>query len=91
MWDDSVAPETCIDFDAHETMSTSTVVASVALAASLLTGLYFLISFSDPVGSNPVATRRTALSHPELRRQLGLSGSPNGDDESTDEEEEEEE
>lgn len=79
VWDDSVAPETCIDFDAHESMPTSAVFASVFLAMSLLTGLYFLISFSDPVGSNPVATRREVLSHPELRRQLGLTGSLNGD------------
>ena len=54
---------------------------------TLLTGLYFSISYSDPKGRNPVATRREVLSHPELRRQLGLSGNPNG---SAEEEEEEE-
>tara|TARA_A100001015_G_C14935672_1_gene690342 strand:+ start:80 stop:370 length:291 start_codon:yes stop_codon:yes gene_type:complete len=60
VWDDSVAPEACIDLDAPQ-MSTSVVLWSVATVATIFGALYTYVVLSDPEGSNPVAKRETVI------------------------------
>jgi hypothetical protein len=95
VWDDSVAPETCIDFDAHETISSSQMWASFAAGMGFFLSVYLLVRLSDPPARNPVATRReimTAKEYSELRGHLGLGDvQAGGDGDGVEEEEEEEE
>ena len=65
-----MAPETCIDFDAPH-VSTKEVVATFLAAFGFFFGLYSFVSFTDPVGSNPVALRATVIPHGGLKRELG--------------------
>merc|ERR1712146_874319 len=60
VWDDSVAPETCIDFDAPH-ISTSEMLWSIASVAAMFGALYTYVVLSDPEGSNPVAKRETVI------------------------------
>ena len=83
MWDDSVAPETCIDFDAPH-VTTGQVLGSFAAAMGFFVALYTIISISDPVKSNPVSLRSTVIPHNGMRAALGISVP----DEEGDEEEE---
>ena len=70
VWDDSVAPETCIDFDVPDVDYTQ-VLASMSVAALTLTMVFGLVVLSDPVGSNPVALRSTVIPYNGLRREQG--------------------
>lgn len=88
MWDDGVAPETCIDFDAHETISSSQMWLSFAAGMGFFLSAYLLVRLSDPPSRNPVATRReimTAEEYSQFRGHLGL-----GDVQAAEEGEEEE-
>lgn len=60
VWDDSVAPETCIDLDAPH-VSTSEVLWSIATVAAMFGALYTYVVLSDPEGSNPVAKRAAVI------------------------------
>lgn len=88
MWDDSVAPETCIDFDAHETVSSTQMWASFAAGMGFFLSVYLLVRLSDPPARNPVATRReimTAKEYSEFRGHLGLGDvQAEGDEEEED-------
>ena len=74
VWDDSVAPEACIDLDAPQ-MSGSTVLWSMFAVAVAFSGLYTYVVVSDPEGSNPVAKRETVIPHNGLKYEMGLSKS----------------
>jgi hypothetical protein len=82
VWDDTVAPETCVDFDAPH-VSTRDVLLSFLAGFGFFGLIYLLVAYSDPVGSNPVATRAAIINDAEYRSYMGLSSG-------TDEEEEEE-
>lgn len=71
VWDDTVAPETCIDLDAPH-VSTQEVLAMFFGAFAFFGSLYGLVYLSDPVSSNPVATRANVIPHSLLRKELGL-------------------
>ena len=79
MWDDSVAPETCVDFDAPH-VDTQTVLLSFLYGIGFFATVYALVSLSDPVGRNPVATRAAIISHKDLVGSLGF-GTYVGEDE----------
>ena len=72
VWDDSVAPETCIDIDAPH-VSTQEVIGAVLAAFTFFFGLYTVVSLSDPVGSNPVATRHHVIPPNTLNLSLALA------------------
>jgi hypothetical protein len=84
VWDDTVAPETCIDFDAPHVESNEMFGMMVA-AFGFFGTLYLLVSLSDPEGSNPVAKRATVIPHNMMRGALGITS---GDEEEEEEEEE---
>jgi len=71
VWDDTVAPETCIDFDAPH-VETSEVLLAFFGAFAFFGGLYGLVALSDPVGSNPVAVRATVIPEATLLRIRGI-------------------
>ena len=75
VWDDSVAPETAIDFDTPN-ISLTQVLMSLAVAFGGLFGLVTFIAWTDPEGNNPVATRVHALPFDGLRFEMGLPPSP---------------
>ena len=74
MWDDSVAPETTIDFDAPH-VSTSTVVLSFLSAIGFFAGVMAFVVWSDPVASNPAATRAAVISQESFMFSTGRGGS----------------
>merc|ERR1719263_2114585 len=74
VWDDSVAPETCIDLDAPQ-MSGTTVVWSMFAVTVAFSGLYAYVVMSDPEGSNPVARRAAVIPHDGLKYEMGISKS----------------
>ena len=86
VWDDSVAPETCIDLDAPH-VSTNEVLSSFAAAFLFFLGLYTAISLGDPVASNPVAPRSTVIPAATMDMIVGIV---RADDDEGEEEEEEE-
>eukprot|EP01041_Mallomonas_annulata_P000101 gene101-143_t len=69
VWDDAVAPETCIDFDAPTISGTQALLSLFTVMAGFAT-LFGLICLSDPVGNNPVAPRSTVLPFNGLRKEL---------------------
>lgn len=71
MWDDSVAPETAIDFDAPH-VSTNDAVLSLMLAFGFFGAIYGFVTISDPVSRNPVATRSSVINHSSYRKHMGL-------------------
>ena len=71
VWDDGVAPETCVDFDAPQ-VPLSTALLSLFAAASVLLGIAGLVYISDPEGSNPVAPRSAVIPYGGLQRELGV-------------------
>ena len=86
VWDDTVAPETCIDFDAPHVESNE--MFGMMLAGFGFFGtLYLLVSLSDPEGSNPVAPRATVIPHNLMRGALGIT--VDGEEEEEEEEEDE--
>ena len=86
MWDDTVAPETCIDFDAPH-VSTTEVLQMFASAALFFAGLYTLVAVSDPVGSNPVALRSAVIPATTMQQILGQEVTEGAAAEEEDEEE----
>ena len=87
IWDDSVAPETCIDFDAPH-VSTQEVLATFLGAFGFFFGLYSLISYGDPAKANPVATRHHVIPPGVLNASLALSVGGTIDDEEEDDDDE---
>ena len=71
VWDDSVAPETCIDFEAPH-VDTSDVLKGMLGGALFFAGLFGYVVWSDPEGSNPVATRSSVIPFDGLRRENGF-------------------
>ena len=55
VWDDSVAPETCIDFDAPQ-VSGQKALLSLGLMFGFLLTVFGLVKLSDPEGRNPALT-----------------------------------
>lgn len=89
VWDDSVAPETCVDFDAPH-VPTSEVFMMIAGAFAALFGIYSFVEYYDARATNPVATRSAVLSEKALRTHLGLSDSEDGQEEEEEEEDDDE-
>jgi hypothetical protein len=85
VWDDNVAPETCLDFDAPH-VSTQEVLTTFVAAFGFFFGLYTLISLTDPVGSNPVAPRSSVIPFDGLKRELGQRYLAEAEEEVVDEE-----
>jgi len=70
IWDDTVAPETCIDLDAPH-VSTNEVLSAFSAAFLFFLGLYSVVALSDPVASNPVAPRSTVIPAATMRVVIG--------------------
>lgn len=70
VWDDSVAPETAIDFDAPH-VDDKEVHAMIFGAAMFFASVYGLVALSDPVGNNPVATRDTVIPKSTMQQLVG--------------------
>ena len=84
VWDDSVAPETCIDFDAPH-VSSQEVIGAFLAAVTFFLGLYTFVSWSDPVAANPVATRSSVIPPNMLHTSLALSVASHDDEEEEEE------
>ena len=95
VWDDTVAPETCIDFDYPQADSSEVLQGWLWLGAffAVLSGYVY---WTDPVNSNPVALRSTVLPYDGLKYELGLgpaegeSGHEGHDDEDDDDDDDDE-
>ena len=85
IWDDGVAPETCIDFDAAH-ISTKEVFGTVFAAFAAIFGLYAIIAISDPVGSCPVAPRSAVIPPYTVEMFYGMDIPEAGDAEEEDDE-----
>lgn len=70
IWDDTVAPETTIDFDAPH-VSTKEVMAMFFGAFAFFGTLYTVIALGDPVGNNPVALRSTVIPASTMQQVVG--------------------
>ena len=68
MWDDGVAPETCIDFDAPHVSSAKALMWLMG-GLGFFGGLGFLVSRTDPAGRNPAVPRE--LPFDGLKAALG--------------------
>lgn len=79
VWDDTVAPETTIDFDAPH-VSTKEVLLMFFGSFAFFGTLYSVIAFGDPVGSNPVALRSTVIPPATMQQVVGAEVTE-GDDE----------
>lgn len=75
VWDDSVAPETAIDFDAPH-VSTKQVVLSFLAAMGFFVGIYQFVKWTDPVASSPVAPRSAVLDNAEFLYLMGMGPDP---------------
>lgn len=73
IWDDSVAPETAIDFDAATSVSGKTALLAFFSAMTCICGIFGLVVLSDPEGKNPVATRSVVLSKRSFQTDIGMS------------------
>ena len=60
MWDDGIAPETCIDFDASF-VKTKEVLSMFVGSFAVFFGLYLYIKLYDPAGNSPVAPRSAVI------------------------------
>ena len=93
MWDDGVAPETCIDFDAS--FVSSSEIFSMFFGAFGLVGLVFgFCQVVDSLHVNPVAPRSAVIPPNTVQLFLGLNVSDNvdnyedGDDDNDEEDDE---
>ena len=84
MWDDTVAPETCIDFDAPH-VSTKEVLVMFFGAFAFFGTLYSLIALGDPVASNPVALRATVIPSATMQQVVGAEVTAGDEEEEEDE------
>jgi len=75
VWDDSVAPESTIDFDAPH-VSSGRVLLSFCAAFGFFAGCFALVYLSDPEGSNPVAPRSAVISQARILHNLGQGPAP---------------
>ena len=75
VWDDSVAPESTIDFDAPH-VSSGRVLLSFFAAFGFFAGCFGLVYLSDPEGRNPVAPRSAVISQARLLHNLGQGPAP---------------
>jgi hypothetical protein len=81
VWDDTVAPESCIDIDAPH-VSANEVLATFFGAFAFFFGLYTITSWTDPVRANPVAPRAAVIPPNVLSNSLALgSGEASEEDE----------
>ncbi len=71
VWDDSVAPEAAIDYDAPHISLWEALKSFFAMAA-FIGGIYTFLRLCDPEGNRPAAPRSTVLSAKNLRIDLGL-------------------
>lgn len=74
VWDDSVAPETSIDFDAPH-VSSGEAVFMFVMGFSLFYGFYKLVAGTEPVEKNPVAIRDYALPNDASIEYMGYHSS----------------
>ena len=84
MWDDTVAPETCIDFDAPH-VSSREVLTMFFGAFAFFGTLYSLIALGDPVASNPVALRSTVIPAATMQQVVGADVTAGADEDDDDE------
>ena len=70
VWNDQVAPETCVDFDAPD-VGMGDVFYAYGWMLLFLGGVYGLISWSDPEARQPVARREFVIPFNGLKRELG--------------------
>ncbi len=70
VWDDTVAPESTLDFDAPH-VSTAEVFKMILGAIVGFAGLYAYVAWTDPVGSNPVALRSTVIPLSTMQQVVG--------------------
>ena len=74
MWDDTVAPEVILDFDAPH-MPGKTVLLSFAVAFSFLFGVLGLNYLNEPEKKRPVVSRALVMPFDGLRAEMGLEPS----------------
>ena len=74
VWDDSVAPESAIDFDAPH-VSTNEAMFMFALGFSIFFGFYKLVSATSPPDLNPVAIRDYVLPNNSSLEYVGYHSS----------------
>jgi hypothetical protein len=79
VWDDSVAPEATIDFDAPH-VSGSEVLRHFLTAFGLLGGLLAFITWSDPAARSPTAPRSAVINNQYYLYSLGLVENAEGDE-----------
>eukprot|EP01040_Poterioochromonas_malhamensis_P001320 gene1320-1397_t len=85
VWDDTVAPETAIDFDASH-VPTSEVLLHFAMGFGFFGLLYFLVSLTEPEKNAPVAPRSAVINQADMWRDLGLEPPAGSEEEHEDEE-----
>ena len=85
VWDDSVAPETCIDFDAPH-VENEDVIKSFLIAMGFFAGIYLTMTYLDPVANNPVVSRSKVINHKDLLGSLGIGNYLDGDGEEEEDE-----
>jgi hypothetical protein len=78
VWDDSVAPETCIDFDASH-VSSKEVISMWTLGLVFFAGLFTLVSLSDVPSRSPVAKKAAILSEQGYKYDIGVIDEINED------------
>ena len=89
MWDDSVAPETCIDFDASH-VSSNEIFGTFLFAFAAIFGLYTFIALGDPVKSSPVAPRSAVIPPNTVSLFLAMEAVESSSGEEEEEEEDDE-
>ena len=75
VWDDSVAPEATIDFDAPQ-VSSKDVLLSFFAALGFFSGIFALVAWSDPEARNPAAPRSAVISKQSFLYSMGQVDSP---------------
>jgi hypothetical protein len=90
VWDDGVAPETAIDFDALN-VSSGEALGAWLLGLGFFAVLYGIIAWSDPASRSPVVSRAAVLDLHALKVDMGLINEGEEDEEEGHDHEEEEE
>jgi len=71
VWDDSVAPEAAIDFDAPH-ISLWEALKSLGTMFLFIGGIYTFLKWCDPEKNRPAAPRSAIMSAKNIRIDLGL-------------------
>jgi hypothetical protein len=71
VWDDTVAPETCVDLDAPH-VSSSDVLKHFFLGFSGFVLLYTFLKMSEPEKRSPVASRASVVNMDAHLADVGL-------------------